>query len=158
MPAASTSVPSIQVSGFGNIGLLTQHNRLVCDSCSSGQCFAFGFLQTPPRDGCPCRLANSSPCRACRGLSPPSECALPGAQSKCGASDRAPHSFQAEFCFDSYLPVYRFYRAPGAFLVRYHHALIAIRKLSAEIPETYHLPVLDEDCIGIIRRGQGRHR
>ena len=27
----------------------------------------------------PLPLANTSPCRACRGLSPPSECALPGA-------------------------------------------------------------------------------
>jgi hypothetical protein len=26
--------------------------------------------------------ANTSPCRACRGLSPPSECVLPGAQKK----------------------------------------------------------------------------
>jgi len=48
-------------------------------SCSSGQRFAFGFLQIPPRDGHPCRSANTSPCRVCRGLSPPSECALPGA-------------------------------------------------------------------------------
>ena len=48
-------------------------------SCSSGQRFAFGFLQIPPRDGHPCRSANTSPCRVCRGLTPPSECALPGA-------------------------------------------------------------------------------
>lgn len=51
-------------------------------SCSSGQRFAFGFLQIPPRDGHPCRSANTSPCRVCRGLSPPSECALPGAQKE----------------------------------------------------------------------------
>jgi len=44
MPAAYTSVLSVQVLGFGDIRLLTQHDRLVCDSCSSGQCFAFGFL------------------------------------------------------------------------------------------------------------------
>src|SRR5450759_5891829 len=48
-------------------------------SCSSGQRFAFSFLQIPPRDGHPCCSANTSPCRVCRGLSPPSECALPGA-------------------------------------------------------------------------------
>ena len=48
-------------------------------SCSSGQRFAYSFLQIPPRDGHPCRSANTSPCRVCRGLSPPSECALPGA-------------------------------------------------------------------------------
>jgi hypothetical protein len=46
-------------------------------SCSSGQRFACSFLQIPPRDGHPCRSANTS--RVYRGLSPPSEFALPGA-------------------------------------------------------------------------------
>src|SRR6266536_1704940 len=55
-------------------------------SCSSGQRFASSFLQIPPRDGHPCRSANTSPCRVCRGLSPPSECALPGAPKKGPAS------------------------------------------------------------------------
>ena len=55
-------------------------------SCSSGQRFACSFLQIPPRDGHPCRSANTSPCRVCRGLAPPSECALPGAQIRKGAS------------------------------------------------------------------------
>ena len=45
---------------------------------SSGQRFASGFLQIPPRNGHPCRPANSSPDRARRGLSPPSGCAMPG--------------------------------------------------------------------------------
>jgi len=36
-------------------------------------------LQSP---GEPLPSANTSPCRACRGLSPPSECALPGAQKE----------------------------------------------------------------------------
>src|SRR5271157_5853075 len=53
-------------------------------SCSSGQRFAYSFLQIPPRDGHPCRSANTFPCRVCRGLSPPSECALPGAPSNVG--------------------------------------------------------------------------
>ena len=58
-------------------------------SCSSGQRFAYSFLQIPPRDGHPCRSANTSPCRGCRGLSPPSECALPGApKAKPGRSAR----------------------------------------------------------------------
>src|ERR1700758_3088621 len=47
--------------------------------CSSEQRFACSFLQIPPRDGHPCCSANTSPCRVCRGLTPPSECALPGA-------------------------------------------------------------------------------
>jgi uncharacterized membrane protein len=32
----------------------------------------------------PCRSANTSPCRGCRGLTPPSECALPGAHQEKG--------------------------------------------------------------------------
>ncbi len=70
IPAAYTSAVSVQVPGFEDILLLTHSGRLVCDSCSSGQCFAFGFLQTPPRGGHPCRSANRSPCRAGRGLPP----------------------------------------------------------------------------------------
>ena len=72
IPAASTTTVSVQVSGFEDNGLLTHCDCLLCDSCSSGQCFAFSFLQIPPRDGHPCRSANRSPCRADSGLSPPS--------------------------------------------------------------------------------------
>src|SRR6266498_4804199 len=84
MPAASTTKLAVQVLDFEAICLLIQLDRLVCDFCSSGQRFACGFLQIPPRDGHPCRPANSSPCRVCRRLSLPSECALPGAQRKRG--------------------------------------------------------------------------
>jgi hypothetical protein len=62
-------------------------------SCSSGQRFAFSFLQIPPRGGHPCCLANTSPCRVGRGLSPPSECALPGAQMKTPRSNPGRFSF-----------------------------------------------------------------
>jgi hypothetical protein len=72
IPAASTSAVSVQVPGFEDIGLLTPCDRLICDFCSSGRCFAFSFLQIPSRDGHPCRWANRSPCRADSGLSPPS--------------------------------------------------------------------------------------
>ena len=72
IPAASTSAVSVQVLGFEDMRLLTHCDRLLCDSCSSGQCFAFGFLQIPPHDGHPCRSANRSPCRADSGLPPPS--------------------------------------------------------------------------------------
>ncbi len=57
-------------------------------SCSSGQRFAFGFLQISSHPEHPCRSANSSPCRASRGLPPPSECALPGAPRKKAPSRR----------------------------------------------------------------------
>ena len=72
IPAAYTPTVSVQVSGFEDLRLLTHCDRLLCDSCSSGQCFAFGFLQIPPRDGHLCRSANRSPCRADSGLAPPS--------------------------------------------------------------------------------------
>src|SRR5215211_5640402 len=81
MPAAYTfKFFSVQVSDFEEICPLIQLARLLCDFCSSGQRFACGFLQIPPRDGHPCRPANDSPCRVRRRLSLPSECALPGAQ------------------------------------------------------------------------------
>ncbi len=41
----------------------------LCASCSSGQCFACGFLQIPPHDGHPCRPANDSPYQARSELS-----------------------------------------------------------------------------------------
>ena len=90
MPAAYTAMLSVQVSDFEDNRLLIQHDRLLCDFCSSGQRFACSFLQIPPRGGHPCRPANTSPCRVCRGLdfdklsriAPPSECALPGAPKK----------------------------------------------------------------------------
>src|SRR5690606_13092509 len=94
MPAASTTVLSVQVLDFEDIGLLIQHRRLVCDSCSSGQRFAFGFLQIPPRDEHPCRSANRSPCRAGRGLAPPSGCALPGAPKKTPRKRGVPEAMQ----------------------------------------------------------------
>ena len=48
MPAAFTAVISEQVPGFEDMGLLTHHGSLICDFCSSGPCFACGFLQIPP--------------------------------------------------------------------------------------------------------------
>ena len=82
MPVGSTSSRSVQVSGFDDMGHLTPLRRLVSASCSSGQRFASGLLQGRSRPQHPCRSANSSPCRASRGLSPPSKCALPGALPK----------------------------------------------------------------------------
>ena len=54
MPAASTTTSSVQVLDFEEYGLLIPRSCLVCDFCSSGQCFASGFLQIPPHDGHPC--------------------------------------------------------------------------------------------------------
>ncbi len=91
MPAAYTPMSSVQVSDFEDIRLLIRHERLVCDFCSSSRRFACDFLQIPPHYGHPCRPADSSPCRACGGLAPPSECALPGARiKKTGERSRSP--------------------------------------------------------------------
>src|SRR5262245_61237955 len=78
MPAASTSRLSGQVLGFGYLSLLTQSSRLLCGSCSSGQRFAYSFLQIPPRGGHPCCSANDSPCRVRKGLSPSSKYTMSG--------------------------------------------------------------------------------
>jgi hypothetical protein len=60
-------------------------------SCSSGQRFAYSFLRIRSRPRHPCRSANTSPCRVCEGLSPPSRCALPGAPRKRrGLRNRSP--------------------------------------------------------------------
>jgi len=84
MPVGSTPLCSVQVLGFDDIGRLTPQRRLLSASYSSGQRFAFGFLQIRSRPRHPCRSANGSPCRVRRGLSPPSKCALPGAPKKKG--------------------------------------------------------------------------
>ena len=96
MPVGFTPQPSVQVLGFDDFGHLTRLRRLVSASCSSGQRFAFGFLQIRSRPRHPCRSANSSPCRVSRGLSPPSECALPGAPKKKPASNEAGFSCAPE--------------------------------------------------------------
>ena len=49
---------SIQVLDFGCSCPLIRHSRLICSFYSSGQRFAYGFLQIPPRGGHPCRSAN----------------------------------------------------------------------------------------------------
>ena len=98
MPVGSTSQLSVQVLGFDDIGHLTRLRRLISASCSSGQRFAFGFLQIRSRPRHPCRSANSSPCRVSRGLAPPSKCALPGAPEKIAEKiDVFPHVFVPRF-------------------------------------------------------------
>jgi len=80
IPVGFTLQRSVQVLGFDGTCRLTPLQRLSSASCSSGQRFAFGFLQIRSYPQHPCRSANFSPCRASSGLSPPSPCALPGAQ------------------------------------------------------------------------------
>ena len=82
IPVGFTPLCSVQVSGFDDSRRLTPQRRLISASCSSGQRFASGFLQIRSHPRHPCHSANSSPCRASRGLAPPSKCALPGAPKK----------------------------------------------------------------------------
>ncbi|PRG63398.1 hypothetical protein C6T64_28580 [Burkholderia cenocepacia] len=88
MPVGSTSHRSVQVLGFGNIGCLTPIRRLI-RFLFVRPALCLGLPPDPQSPGEPLPLANTSPCRVCRGLSPPSECALPGAPMKKGRP-RAP--------------------------------------------------------------------
>lgn len=88
----------MQVSGFGELGQLTQSLRLVSASCSSGQRFALQLPSDSQSPGKPLPSANSSPCRASRGLSPPSECALPGAPKKSPSPDGETGSTPHDAC------------------------------------------------------------
>ena len=54
MPAAFTHMYSEWLSGFDFFSSLTLHVSLICGFCPSGQTFAAGFLQIPPRDGHHC--------------------------------------------------------------------------------------------------------
>jgi hypothetical protein len=68
MPAAITDTPSVQILDFEDIGPLIRCARL-CDSCSSGQRFAMGFLPTIASRRRSCPSANPSLCRAGNRLS-----------------------------------------------------------------------------------------
>src|SRR5438552_5927463 len=89
MPVGSTQRRSVQVPGFDVPSRLTPTPRLI----------RFLFVkpalcsQLPPDPTSRrrrCCSANISPCRVCKGLSPSSECALPGAQGLLGATRLAP--------------------------------------------------------------------
>ena len=88
MPVGFTPRRSVQVSGFACHCLLTPARRLISASCSSGQRFAYSFLQIRSHPRHPCCSANPSPCRVSGGLPPPSECALPGAQCEAAPKGR----------------------------------------------------------------------
>jgi len=84
MSAASTSAIPVQVSDFEWLSPLVHRVCLIYGCCSSNQRFAFGFLQIPPHEGHPCRLAIrfplSGPFRTKRFLAAPvGRDALPGA-------------------------------------------------------------------------------
>ncbi|MGF6792428.1 hypothetical protein OKW27_006765 [Paraburkholderia sp. 35.1] len=110
MPVGSTSWRSVQVLGFTDLGLLTPPHRLISASCSSGQHFACGFLQIPPYDGHPCRSASTSPCRVCRGLSPPSHPARHHSGSDSASHGATRHAWRTK---KNALPKQRISQLPG---------------------------------------------
>ena len=121
---------SVQVSGFTDICLLPSPYRLISASCSSGQRFAFSFLQIRSHPRHPCRSANSSPCQVSRGITPPSECALPGAQMK------NPHQIGGGLQTDQYRMDFRCQslRAIDFLLLRRRHDAVQIRIRAVPIP------------------------
>ncbi|SET91078.1 hypothetical protein SAMN04487771_106614, partial [[Clostridium] aminophilum] len=66
---------SVQFLDFGLFGSLIHASQPVRDSCSSGQRFASGFLQTHTSRWSPCLWLHPSHCRADQGLSPLRTCA-----------------------------------------------------------------------------------
>ena len=95
MPVGYTSQRSVQVLGFGNFGYLTPLHRLI-RFLFVRPAFCLGLPSDSQSPATPLPLANTSPCRVCRGLSPPShqrgyhsragcanaQRAMPGAQAK----------------------------------------------------------------------------
>ena len=71
MPVGSTSQRSVQVLGFGNFGYLTPLHRLI-RFLFVRPAFCLGLPSDSQSPATPLPLANTSPCRVCRGLSPPS--------------------------------------------------------------------------------------
>jgi hypothetical protein len=78
------TVGTVQRSATGNGHGLDAAAAFCVGRVRGSRMVAYSFLQIPPRGGHPCRSANTSPCRVCRGLSPPNECALPGAPKQKG--------------------------------------------------------------------------
>ena len=66
---------SVQLLDFGLFRSLIHASQPVRDFCSSGQCFASGFLQTHTSRRRPCLWLHPSHCRADQGLSPIRTCA-----------------------------------------------------------------------------------
>src|SRR5262249_51631098 len=81
MPVGSTSQCSVQESGFASIGLLTPLLRLYPLPVRQASVLpSASFRFRLAADTLAVRL--TLPLAVCRGLSPPSECALPGAPKK----------------------------------------------------------------------------
>src|SRR5690606_29903040 len=74
MPVGYTSQRSVQVLGFDDCGRLTPLRRLI-RFLFVRPAFCLGLPSDSQSPATPLPLANTSPCRVCRGLSPPSRLA-----------------------------------------------------------------------------------
>ena len=88
MPVGSTSQRSVQVLGFGNFGYLTPLRRLI-RFLFVRPAFCLGLPSDSQSPATPLPLANTSPCRVCRGLSPPSHQRGHHSQAGCACAQRA---------------------------------------------------------------------
>ena len=88
MPVGSTSQRSVQVSGFGDYGHLTPLRRLI-RFLFVRPAFCLGLPSDSQSPATPLPLANTSPCRVCRGLSPPSHQRGHHSQAGCACAQRA---------------------------------------------------------------------
>ncbi|SDB18891.1 hypothetical protein SAMN03159386_01386, partial [Pseudomonas sp. NFACC17-2] len=88
MPVGSTSQRSVQVSGFEDIGLLTPLCRLI-RFLFVRPAFCLGLPSDSQSPATPLPLANTSPCRVCRGLAPPSHQRGHHSQAGCACAQRA---------------------------------------------------------------------
>ena len=71
MPVGSTSQRSVQVSGFDDCGRLAPLRRLI-RFLFVRPAFCLGLPSDSQSPATPLPSANTSPCRVCRGLAPPS--------------------------------------------------------------------------------------
>jgi len=88
MPVGSTSQRSVQVLGFGDHGHLTPLHRLI-RFLFVRPAFCLGLPSDSQSPTTPLPLANTSPCRVCRGLSPPSHPLSHHSQTGCADAQRA---------------------------------------------------------------------
>ena len=125
MPVGSTPHRSVQVLGFGNYGYLTPIRRLI-RFLFVRPALCLGLPSDPQSPGEPLPLANTSPCRVCKGLAPSSECALPGAPQKHRLPQGSRHT--AIGCAQSTeqgYPRFNAYSAPARIRGEALHTLVA---------------------------------
>jgi hypothetical protein len=88
MPVGSTSQRSVQVLGFDDVGRLTPYAAYI-RFLFVRPAFCLGLPSVSQSPATPLPTANTSPCRVCRGLSPPSRQRGHHSQAGCANAQRA---------------------------------------------------------------------